>query len=140
MKSFAKPALHFILEIAMCQNFCAIIHQLAAITSDKELLKKLISKYCFGNLLQLHFINKYLRKSACKMLLWKKLPGNFVPMFPCLCTPGQIISSWCFHLTISYPQQSQTHRVFRWERANIHLPNYACLSFKRKLCIAVRPK
>ena len=83
MKSIAKPLLHFILEKAMCQNVCAIIHQLTAITFDKEQLEKLPAKFCFGNLLQLHFIKNYLRKTACKILLWKKLPGNFVPMFPC---------------------------------------------------------
>ena len=72
----------------MCQKFFAIIHQLAAITSDKELLKKLPAKYWFVNLLPTHSIKNYLRKTACKILLWKNLPGNFVPMFPCLCTPG----------------------------------------------------
>ena len=69
--------------------FCAVIHQLIAITFDNEQLKKLPAKFCFGNLLQLHFIKNYLRKTACKILLWKKLPGNFVPMFPCLCMPGK---------------------------------------------------
>ena len=38
----------------------------------------------FINLLQLLLIKNYLRKNACKILLWKKLPGNFVPIFPCL--------------------------------------------------------
>ena len=90
MKSFDRPLLHFILEKAMFQHVCAIIHQLTAITFDKEQLKKLPAKFWFGNLLQLHFIKNYLRKTACKILLWKKLPGNFVPMFPCLCTPGWV--------------------------------------------------
>ena len=71
----------------MSKFLSAIIHQLAAITFDKELLKKLPAKYWFVNLLQTHFIKNYFRKTACKILLWKELPGNFVPMFPCLCTP-----------------------------------------------------
>ena len=75
----------------MCQNLCAIIHHLTAITFDKELLKKLPAKYWFGNLLQLHFIKNYLRKAACKISLWKRLPGDFVPMFLCLCTPASEI-------------------------------------------------
>ena len=74
----------------MCQNFCAIIHQLTAIKFHKEQLKKLPAKFWFGNLLQLHFIKNYLRKTACKISLQKKLPGNFVPMFQGLCTPGHI--------------------------------------------------
>ena len=63
------------------------IHQRTAITFDKEQLKKQPAKFWFGNFLQLHFIKNYLRITACKILLWKKQPGNFVPMFPCLCTP-----------------------------------------------------
>ena len=56
VKSFAKPLLQFILEKAMCQKFCAIIHQLTATTFDKEPLKKLPAKFWFENLLQLYFI------------------------------------------------------------------------------------
>ena len=39
VKSFAKPLPHFIFEKAMCQNFCAIVHHLTAITLHKGLLK-----------------------------------------------------------------------------------------------------
>ena len=41
----------------MCQNFCAIIHQLTAVTFDKELLKKL--------------------PATCKVLVWKLITIAF---------------------------------------------------------------
>ena len=80
--------------------------QLHLIKSNGE---KLPAKYWYGNLLQLYFIKNYfLRKTACKILLWKKLPGNFVPMFPCLCTPdGKLL---LYHYTKKKTVENVTDR------------------------------
>ena len=79
VKSFAKPLLHLILEKAMCQNFCAIIHQLIAITFEKTACKVLVWK-----LITITFHRELSKKNCLQNIALKKDAWEFcshVPMF-----------------------------------------------------------
>ena len=70
----------------MFQNFCAIIHQLTAITFDEELLKKLPATYkvLFWKLITIAFHKELFKKNCLQNIALEKAAWEFrshVPMF-----------------------------------------------------------